>query len=179
MDFQTAVVQGHGGSDTDGLLARTAALLAAARATGAMVGYIVVGFRPGYPEVSANNRSFATVRESGRFVHDAPGTEIHSALPPQDGDVVITKHRVGAFAGTDLAMILRAGRIDTLILAGIATSGVVLSTVRHAADADYRIVVAADCCGDADPEVHRCLMDKVFPRQGTVVTAAQIMAAMA
>ncbi|MGH7440727.1 MAG: cysteine hydrolase family protein [Polyangiaceae bacterium] len=46
--------------------------------------------------------------------------------------------------GTDLDMILRANGIDTLVLGGIATSGVVLSTVRHAADADYRLVVVAD-----------------------------------
>ena len=50
---------------------------------------------------------------------------------------MVTKHRVGAFTGTDLDMILKAHRMETLILAGIATSGVVLSTVRHAADADY------------------------------------------
>lgn len=55
------------------------------------------------------------------------------------------------------------------MLAGIATSGVVLSTVRHAADADYRIVVVEDCCADRDPEVHRVLMEKVFARQTTVV----------
>ena len=68
-------------------------------------------------------------------------------------------------------MILRANDIETLILFGISTSGVVLSTVRHAADADYRLIVIKDCCADQDPEVHACLVDKVFPRQSTVVSA--------
>ena len=54
----------------------------------------------------------------------------------------------------------------------MATSGVVLSTVRQAADLDYRLVVLADGCLDADPEVHRVLTEKVFPRQADVLTVA-------
>lgn len=177
MDFQTGIVQNFAGADADGLLERTAALLDAARATGAMVGYVRVGFRPGYPEVSANNQSFSAIRSSGRFEGDAPGTEIHPRVAPHADDFVVTKHRVGAFHGTDLDMILRANGRDTLILAGISTSGVVLSTVRHAADADYRIVVVADCCADSDAEVHRVLTEKVFPRQAKVVSGAEVIAA--
>lgn len=103
--------------------------------------YIVVGFRAGYPEVSLRNKSFGAVRGSGRFVEGSAGSEVHPAVAPKPGDVVVTKHRVSAFAGTDLDMVLRAGGVDTLALTGIATSGVVLSTIRHAADADYRLVV--------------------------------------
>jgi nicotinamidase-related amidase len=82
---------------------------------------------------------------------------------------------VSAFAGTDLETVLRAREVDTLILFGIATSGVVLSTIRHAADADYRMIVVGDCCLDRDDEVHRCLVEKVFPRQATVVTSDEIL----
>jgi nicotinamidase-related amidase len=98
--------------------------------------------------------------------------EVHPTLTPKHGDVVVTKHRVSAFAGTDLEMVLRANGIETLVLAGIATSGVVLSTVRHAADSDYKLVVVEDCCSDRDAEVHRVLMEKVFPRQATVTRGA-------
>jgi nicotinamidase-related amidase len=66
-----------------------------------------------------------------------------------------------------------------MVLAGIATSGVVLSTLRHAADADYRVVVVEDCCADRDPEVHRVLMEKVFARQATVVKSEDVAAALA
>jgi nicotinamidase-related amidase len=58
------------------------------------------------------------------------------------------------------------------VLAGIATSGVVLSTVRDAADRDYELVVLSDCCVDSDPEVHRLLLERVFPRQARVITSA-------
>ncbi len=135
MDFQTAVVE-MVSSDKDTLVQRTAALIDGARKAGMKVIYVVVGFRAGYPEVSPRNQSFAPIRESGRFAEGSAGTEVHPAVAPEAGEVVVTKHRVSAFAGTDLDMILRANGIETLVLAGIATSGVVLSTVRHAADAD-------------------------------------------
>jgi nicotinamidase-related amidase len=102
--------------------------------------------------------------------------EVHAAVAPKPGEVVVTKRRVSAFFGTDLDVILRANRIETLLLAGIATSGVVLSTVRHAADADYRLVVVEDCCADRDAEVHRVLMEKVFARWTTVVKSEDVFA---
>lgn len=176
MDFQTAVVE-MVATEQEGLLARTARLVASARKAGTRVIYVVVGFRAGYPELSRRNQVFAPVRESGRFAEGSAGMEVHAALAPEPGEVVVTKRRTSAFFGTDLDVILRANGIDTLVLAGIATSGVVLSTVRHAADADYRLVVVEDCCADRDAEVHRVLMEKVFARWTTVVKAEDVFAA--
>jgi nicotinamidase-related amidase len=182
MDFQAAIVEGpavHGDAvDKKALLTRTARLIDAARGAGLKVIYVVVGFRPGYPEVSPRNKSFGTLRETGRFIEASAGTEVHPAVAPKPGDVVVTKHRVSAFFGTDLDMVLRSNGIETLVLAGIATSGVVLSTIRQAADADYRLVVVSDCCADPDPEVHRVLIEKVFARPATVTTVDALLAAL-
>ena len=93
-------------------------------------------------------------------------------MAPEPADILVTKRRVSAFAGSDLDMVLRAGGIDHLVLAGIATSGVVLFTLRQAADLDFGLTVLADGCLDADPEVHRVLMDRVFPQQANVTTVA-------
>jgi nicotinamidase-related amidase len=177
MDFQTAIVE-MVATEKDALVTRTANLVEGARKAGMRVIYVVVGFRAGYPEVSPKNLSFAPIRESRLFAEGSSGTEVHARVAPKPGEVVVTKHRVSAFAGTDLEMVLRANGIDTLILAGLATSGVVLSTLRHAADADYRLVVVEDCCGDRDAEVHRVLMEKVFPRQATVVKADELSSAL-
>jgi nicotinamidase-related amidase len=176
MDYQAAVVTGFV-SDHEALLKRSAEVLSKSRGAGLKIIYIVVNFRPGYPEVSPRNVNFNAVRQSGRFIAEA-GTEVHPAVAPQPGDIVVVKHRVGAFPGTDLDMILRANDIETLVMFGIATSGVVLSTLRHAADADYRLVVLKDCCSDRDAEVHRVLVEKVFPRQAKVVTAAEFVGAL-
>jgi len=70
-------------------------------------------------------------------------------------------------------VLLRANNIDSLVLCGIATSGVVLSTIRQAADLDYTLTVLSDACLDADPEVHNVLMTKVFVRQATVLTVEE------
>jgi nicotinamidase-related amidase len=177
MDFQADIVAMLGDKGPP-LVERTARLVAAARKASVPVVYITVGFRAGYPEVDLANPMFAAAAKSGRFITGTPGTEVTPALAPHANDVVIVKHRVGAFTGTDLEIVLRAKKIETLVLSGIATYGVVLSTVRHASDADYRLVVVEDCCGDPDEEVHRVLTQKVFPRQAEVVASSEVIAAL-
>jgi nicotinamidase-related amidase len=138
---------------------------------------VVVGFRPGYPEVSTRNKMFGALARNGLADGGDQATQIHPDVAAEPGDIIVTKRRVSAFAGSDLDMVLRAGDIDHLVLTGIATSGVVLSTVRQAADLDFGLTVLADGCLDADPEVHRVLTEKVFPRQADVVTVADWAAA--
>jgi len=103
---------------------------------------------------------------------------VHAALTPGPGEPVIVKRRVSAFTGSDLDVLLRGAGADTLILAGLSTSGVVLSTVRQAADLDYRLTVLADACADRDEEVHRVLTEKVFPRQALVTTTDEWIASL-
>ena len=177
MDVQKGIVNRFG--DDAGYLTRLSAAASAARGAGIRVIYVVVAFRPGYPEVSERNKSFAAIAGTGRFTEGDPDSPIHPAVVPAAGDVVVTKRRVSAFAGSDLDVVLRAGGVDHLVLAGIATSGVVLSTVRQAADLDYRLTVLSDGCLDGDPEVHRVLTEKLFPRQAEVTTVADWTARLA
>src|SRR5882724_2037417 len=95
MDFQTLIVDGYA-TDKEPLLSRTAMLLQATRAAQIMIVYVVVGFRPGYPEVSDRNMSFRTVKETGRFTVGDDNVAIHPALAPVAGETIVTKHRVGA-----------------------------------------------------------------------------------
>ena len=105
------------------------------------------------------------------MTQEHPGTQVHAALSPLPDEPVILKRRVSTFGGSDLDVLLRGAGANALVLGGMSTSGVVLSTVRQAADLDFRITVLADACGDPDAEVHRVLMEKVFPRQAPVTTA--------
>ncbi|MGA3227443.1 MAG: isochorismatase family protein [Acidobacteriaceae bacterium] len=75
------------------------------------------------------------------------------------GQVVVTKDRVNAFAATELEMIVRANETHTLILMGIATGGVVLSTLGR--------------------RVHHCLVEKVFPAYATVTMSDQLTSKLA
>ncbi|TGK00969.1 cysteine hydrolase [Leptospira semungkisensis] len=175
MDYQNAIVNGGYVKNPDAFLGKASQILGLARKTGVPVIYIVVGFRPGFPEVSPNNMMFGAIKKNGGLGKDPKMMEIHSAVTPQADDIIVTKHRVGAFLGTDLDMILRARGIDTLVMMGIATSGVVLSTLRYASDADYRNVVIKDLCSDRDPQVHQVLTEKVFPRQADVITSDDLI----
>jgi nicotinamidase-related amidase len=168
MDLQAGIL---GRFPTDpGFVPRINTAAASARSAGFAVLWVKVGFRHGYPEVSPRNKSFSAVTASGVFTDTDPGADLHSDLEVRDTDVVVVKKRVSAFAGSDLEVVLRAAEVDSLVLAGVATSGVVLSTLRQAADLDFRLTVLADSCLDADDEVHRVLTEKVFPRQAEVTT---------
>jgi nicotinamidase-related amidase len=167
MDVQDGIVERLG---DDALVDRIAAALAAARERGMRVIFVRVAFREGHPEISPRNRTFSALRGAGALTEETVG--IHAAVAPNDGEPIVTKRRVSAFAGSDLDVVLRAGEIRHLVLCGIATSGVVLSTLRAAADLDYELTVLHDACADGDPEVHRVLTEKVFPRQAEVVDVA-------
>ncbi|MDQ3443969.1 MAG: cysteine hydrolase [Chloroflexota bacterium] len=101
---------------------------------------------------------------------------VDDRVAPEPGDKVARKTRVSAFARTDLDEWLHDLGIDTLILAGIFTSGVVLSTVCDAADRDYRLMALADACADRDPEIQDVLMNRVFPQRAQVITIAELPA---
>ena len=177
MDFQRMVVDSYA-VDKEALLGRVKRLAVTARNSGAMVIHVIVGFQLGYPEVSGRNPIFSGVKAAGLLATGHPTGEIHPELIPQPGDIVVTKQRVSAFTATNLDMILRSNSIDMLLLTGILTQGVVLSTLRHASDMDYRAVVVADGCSDTDPEVQRVLMEKIFPFQATVATVEEVIAAL-
>jgi len=168
MDFQTSVVPTFGGDDR--LLRRIATLSEASRDRDVDVVHVRISLPRGLAEVGPANRVFTEVATSLASEAD---TGVHPAIATAAEDYVVVKKRVSAFSGSDLDLLLRARRINTLVLAGVSTSGVVLSTVRQAADLDYRIVVLADGCADSDDEVHSLLLRKVFPTQADVMSIGE------
>ena len=174
MDYQQAVVAMI--DDSDALVARAAQAIDLMRARGGHVGYVRVAFTDADLQQIPPTSSMGTRIAAGpQAFHDtSPTTQIDERVAPRDGDIIVRKTRVGAFSTTDLAQQLSDRGIDTLILAGISTSGVVLSTVRDGADRDYALYVLSDATADRDASVHACLMEKVFPRQADVITVAEL-----
>lgn len=169
MDVQRTTVAYIG--EDHAFLNRLIKAIATARKADMRVIHVTARFREGYPEVSPHNRLFSTAITRG--FPPPTALEIHPAVAPQSGEVVVTKVRASAFSGSDFEVILRSQAISRLILCGIATSGVVLSTVLEAADKDYELTVLSDCCADADEEVQRVLMTKIFPRYTEVITVEE------
>jgi nicotinamidase-related amidase len=169
MDFQNAIV-GMAGEQGVPLLERAAKARVAAKSAGMAVMHVRVAFGDAdYAAISPRNKGFSALA-GRRFLTDgSPEAEISAALAPAADEEVFTKKRVGALSTTNMGERLQARDIDTLVLCGIATSGVVLSTLRDSADSDYRLLVISDCCADMDAEVHCVLIEKVFPRQADVM----------
>lgn len=128
--------------------------------------------------MSPRNAVFGPIADSGRLAETDPATAIHDAVAPADGDIVVTKRRISAFAGSDLEVVLRSAQVEYLVLAGLVTSGVVLSTLTDAVDRDFAVTVLSDACADPDGELHVALMDRHFPKRGVVTTTAEWIAGL-
>jgi nicotinamidase-related amidase len=175
LDYQAGIVAQLPGADA--LLDRVTAAVETTRAHGGHVGWVRVAFTDAdfdaIPETSVF-AARASAEQRPALHADAPTTQIHAQLDHRPGDIAVRKTRVGAFTTTDLDEQLHAQAITTLVIAGLSTSGAVLSTVREAMDRDYRIVVLRDACADRDPDTHAFLNDKVFPAQAHVTTVDEL-----
>ena len=153
------------------LLENVKKAIEAARTRGIPVIFVVLSFKDGYPEIPLDHPRFGPIKQSGDlFTERNQGTALHHSIRYLPGDIIVQKKRVSAFAGSDLQVILSALGAKKLVLSGFATTGVVLSTQRAAADLDYRVLVLSDACADPEPEVHDFLVKKVFPFSGDVMT---------
>ncbi|MFC8075661.1 cysteine hydrolase family protein [Streptomyces sp. NPDC057307] len=174
MDFQNGTVPRA--PEPDALIDRIKGAIADVRAVGGTIGHVRAGFTEDeWAAVPETNKHFTAVVAAKRLHHEDALTQIDARVAPEDGDIVVRKIRVGAGSTTDLHEQLGARGIDTLILAGLSTSGVVLSTFMDAIDRDYRVFILSDGGADLDPEVHRVLVEKVFPnRGGYVIDTAEL-----
>ena len=180
---QTALVVMHYQTDimrlfpsvAPALLANTRKLCDAARAKGVGVYFAKIHFSPGYPEVSPLNRSGQGIKQLGLFVDD----EIAPELGQRATEPLIIAHRASVFFGTDLQARLSAQGMDTLIMVGIASTGVVLSSVAYASDADFRLFTVKDCCYDPDQVVHDHLFSTAFDSRTTVLSLVDALSLLA
>ena len=177
-DFYTEIMNTLPHSIDREVVNRAVLVQKAARNTGAVVCYCATVFRPNYPEIGQRNKTFNQRKNSGQVAVPNPMDVIHPSVRPRESEVVVGKHRVNALYGTGLDVALRANDIRDLVIFGYATSGVVLSTVRYAADLDYNLTVVEDCCSDSDIEIHEFLTRRIFPRQAEVVGSDDVIRAL-
>jgi len=137
-----------------GILERTAAAIAKARAAKVPIGYVRVGFSPDYRECPTTSIIFSGARQHGLFKLGTRGTEVHTKIAPQPGDFDVVKNRVSPFYGTNLEPILRANGIERIFCSGVSTIAVVQGTVRDAHDRDYAVTVLEDCCASPTADDH-------------------------
>jgi nicotinamidase-related amidase len=175
MDFEPDIVSLAAAGGSEKAVRRVRVAIDAARRKAIRVIFVRVAYRAGYPDASERNLRVSMLKQKGLLAESGPGSQLVAELGARPEDPVVVKRRVSALAHTDLQTLLSTLGIDTLVLAGLTTSGVVLSTVRQAADADYRLIVLEDGCADADPQVHQMLVTKIFPLQATVATVDEFL----
>ncbi|MCC5580361.1 cysteine hydrolase [Microtetraspora sp. AC03309] len=176
MDYQQGILASLPGlADPEELLSRVAGAVADMREHGAAIAYVRVAFTEAdWAAIPPANETFSLLGRQRLMHHADPAAEFHHRLAPEPGDIIVRKTRYGALSTTDLDRRLRDRGITTLVIAGITTSGVVLSTVTDAADRDYRLYVLADGVADPDPHAHQTLMTSVFPRLAHVIDTAEL-----
>lgn len=161
--------------EADALLDRMQAVIADVRARNITVAYVRIGLTDAeWDAVPDINASFSMAAKNYRIHPEDDAAAITDRLAPQDGDIVVRKLRFGALSTTDLEQRLRGRGINTLIVAGITASGVVLSTVIDAADRDYKIYRLSDGVTDPDPEVHRVQLTKVLPSRAQIIDNTEL-----
>ncbi|MGG1943755.1 isochorismatase family cysteine hydrolase [Trinickia sp. NRRL B-1857] len=170
MHYQTDIL-GLFPSVAEGLLANTRALCEAARTKGVGIFFANLRFSPGYPEVSPANKNGQGIKGLGLFTDDRLAPE----LDRRADEPLIYAHRASVFVGTDLEVRLSARGIDSLIMVGIASTGVVLSSVSYASDADFRLYTVKDCCYDPDEIVHEHLFATAFESRTTVLSIEEAL----
>jgi ureidoacrylate peracid hydrolase len=145
------------------VVAPIARVLRAARGAGMAVIYLTMQFEPDLSDAGAPDApnflkhkalgvgdvvAAPDGRESRTLVKGMWGTEILPELAPQEGDIVVAKHRYSGFFATELDAVLRRRGIDSLVFTGCTTSVCVDSTLRDAFYRDYRCLLLSDCTGE-------------------------------
>lgn len=147
-----------------------------ARELGQTIIWVQLAFGANYPELNPQNKFFSMISPESHMTKLDEQTQPHPELVPQANDYIVNKYRVSAFAGSNLESILKAQSINHLILCGISTSGVVLSTLTEASDKDYQLSVLHDACFDKNASVHDVLVHNVFSRHADVLSVGEWVA---
>jgi len=129
----------------------TAALVAAARAHGYLVVWTVVRYAAGLGD---GGWFVHKVPALAAFADGAPGRWGDLALDPEPGEPVVVKQYASAFFGTSLAPTLRTAGVDTVVVAGVSTSGCVRASAMDALNSGFRPQVVREACADRTVELH-------------------------
>lgn len=132
-----------------------ARVVTAVRSGGGTVVYTRAVYRPGYPELITNAPLFAMIPEQHAFLEGSPKTQNIDELTPEPDDLVVDHVRLTGFFGTELDLVLRHRKVETVLLTGVATNLSVAGTAFEAVNFGYRTVLVSDACTAGTDEVHR------------------------
>jgi maleamate amidohydrolase len=151
----------------------TRALVDAARAHGRLVIWTVVRYAPGLEDGGLFVRKVPAL---ACFAEGAPGGWGELTVPPAAREPIVVKQYASAFFGTSLASTLRAAGADTVVIAGVSTSGCVRATAMDALNAGFRPHVVRDACADRTPALHENNLADLDAKYADVVDLPEALA---
>lgn len=162
------------------MLAKTKAVVAAARDAGATIMHAPITFVEGYHEISAHPYGILKgVVDGNAFVKDSWGAAIVDDLAPQPGDIVVEgKRGLDTFASTNLDFILRSKGIRTIVLGGFLTNCCVESTMRTGYENGYRVITLTDCTAATSTAEHDNALAYDYPMFSLPVAADTVIDAL-
>ena len=158
-----------------GTLGRVTKLLAHARGHGILPIHVRIGFSPDYKEQPLGSPLFGHAAKLGALQLGTWATEFHAQAAPLPGEAVLVKHRVNAFVGTALDVLLRTRGITEVAIAGCSTDVGVQTTARMAHDLDYACTVIGDCCAAPKDDDHEPTL-RMLAKVVRVATLAELTA---
>lgn len=162
-------------------LASTKNVLNACRRSGIPVIHVEIGLTQAGRKLIENisvGPLFKGILETGAFTEGSWGAEFHEEVKPQEGEIIVTGRATNSFYATDLERALRALKIQTVVLSGVATNMVVESTTRYACDALYEVIILRDCCASFTDELHNFTLDNVLPNLATISNSEEFINAL-
>lgn len=126
-----------------------------------LVVLVKVGFSEHYLQQPKNSPIFGKAHQFQALKLGSWGTEFHSELDVNDNDCVIVKARVSPFYATHLEAVLRANKIERLVICGVSSTWAVQAAARDGHDRDYEIVILEDACAAANEEEHQLSMKQM------------------
>lgn len=162
------------GSESDTVVKACARLLRACRARALPVCMTTVVYSG--PEQATVFRARLPALEILQAGSEA--VRVDARLVPAPGELLLEKHYASAFFATGLQDWLQARAVDSLVIAGLTTSGCVRASVVDGLQHDYPVWVPREAVGDRNPTAHAANLHDMHAKYAEVVSLAETLAAL-
>lgn len=153
-----------------------AALAHAARGVGAPVVYTRNEFARDGSDIGVYGRKRDLMQTEGWCLAGSEGAQIHPAVAPQPGDIVVPKRKPSAFFGTPLVGLLIDRGVDSVVVTGGSTGNCVRATAVDASSYDFRTAVVEDCVFDRFRLSHLTALFDLDRQYADVVASDDVLA---
>ena len=163
--------------EKQGVIAKLATLMAAARASGVPVVYCNAEFRADRKGTARNCGLIATLtKDPGHLLSGSPAAEVVPELAPKVGDLIFPRFTgLSPFAATALDITLRNMGVRTILATGVSINIAIFGLILEAVNLGYNAVLVRDCSAGFPDEYAASIIANSLTLMSTVTTSEQIV----